>query len=122
LKFITTAYNCTAAGGMPWRTPIDRVFNQKALFYIFVGIIVGATVLTLALDFPIGKTNVRREGFFDQSGKGGFYYSVKILCLDPEKWSMNNLRRWLQQVSATQALVTSRGIYISKLVNRRMIL
>jgi hypothetical protein len=50
----TTATNYTTiVRGMPWLTPIDRVFNQKALFYTFVGIIVGTTVLTLYTDAPI---------------------------------------------------------------------
>lgn len=46
---------------MAWTTPIDRVFNQKVFFYIFVGIVVGTTVLTLLSDSPIGNPGSLKE-------------------------------------------------------------
>jgi hypothetical protein len=60
--------------GMSWTTPIDRVFNQKILFYAFVGIIVGTAAVTLLSDSPIGKTDVKRT-LYDSKSKGSLFVS-----------------------------------------------
>lgn len=70
---IITAWNGSTPQGMAWTTPIDKLFNQKAFFYTFVGIIVGTTALTLFSDSPIGKTNVRKQTVIDPNSNGGYY-------------------------------------------------
>ena len=65
-----TASNGTTPRGMAWTTPIDKLFNEKIFFYVFVGIIVGTTALTLFSDSPIGKTDVRKQAPFDRKSHG----------------------------------------------------
>lgn len=54
---------------MPWRTPIDGVFNQRFLFYAFVGIIVGTTAVTLFSDSIIGSSSLKGMGL-DSENQG----------------------------------------------------
>jgi hypothetical protein len=82
---------------MAWSTPIDRVFNQKVLFYAFVGIIVGTTALTLLSDSPIGKTHIEQESIFEPEGRSRSLYKHAD-TIDPETWSKSDLKRWLRQV------------------------
>jgi hypothetical protein len=56
---------------MAWTTPIDKVFNQKVLFYAFVGIIVGTAAITLCSESPIGKTDIKRS-LYDSKSEGQF--------------------------------------------------
>jgi len=44
---------------MAWLTPLDKVFNQRVLFYAFVGIIVGTTAVTLFSDSRIGSNSLK---------------------------------------------------------------
>jgi hypothetical protein len=64
---------------MPWRTPIDRVFNQKVLFYAFVGIIVGTTAITLFTDTRIGNPELRKDTVFDPASHGWSIRSLDLL-------------------------------------------
>jgi hypothetical protein len=66
---ITTTRNTTLPAGMPWRTPIDGVFNQRFLFYAFVGIIVGTTAVTLFSDSIIGSSSLKGTGL-DSENQG----------------------------------------------------
>jgi hypothetical protein len=77
-RFIT-AYNYTLQREMPWRTPIDRVFNQKVLFYAFVGIIVGATAITLFADTRIGNPELRKDKVFDPKSHGWIIGKLGLL-------------------------------------------
>lgn len=92
-----TACTVTIEKGMAWSTPIDRVFNQKALFYAFVGIIVGTTAITLLSDSPIGKKHIKKEPLFDPQSRGRYLWEFAN-TIDPENWSINDLKRWLRQV------------------------
>jgi hypothetical protein len=57
---------------MPWTTSIDRLFNQKVLFYTFVGIIVGTTAVTLLSDSPIGKRTLASHN----SEEGAYIHNI----------------------------------------------
>lgn len=63
---------------MPWRTPLDRIFNQKVFFYAFVGIIVGTTAITLFTDTRIGNPELRKDKVFDPKTHG---WSISELYL-----------------------------------------
>jgi hypothetical protein len=82
---------------MAWSTPIDHLFNQKALFYTFVGIIVGTTVLTLLSDSPIAKSHNKKAPLFDPQNRGRSLWEPAD-TIDPENWSISDLKRWLRQV------------------------
>jgi hypothetical protein len=78
---------------MAWKTPLDRVFSQKVLFYAFVGIIVGTTAVTLFSDSKIGNS----AAVLDTSTQGNsqsltLFKYVVLIVQTPRTGRFTNLK------------------------------
>jgi hypothetical protein len=76
---------------MAWLTPIDRVFNQRGFFYVFVGIILATTVVTLCTDSPI--IGAHKDNPIEPTGNGNSLTSNDYVKSEIQKTGLSMLYR-----------------------------